>query len=109
VALDRARLTDMRPVALTTPAAPPPEEDAGAPAVLPWPLPPESAAVATITRRAVPDVTGLPLREAVRALHRRGFRVVLKGFGVTHHTWPAAGDSAAAGATVTLFGTRPSP
>jgi len=109
VALDRARLTDVAPVALTTPAAPPPEEDAGAPAVLPWPLPPESAAVATITRRAVPDVTGLPLREAVRALHRRGFRVVLKGFGLTHHTWPAAGDSAAAGATVTLFGTRPSP
>jgi len=109
VALDRARLTDVAPVALTTPAAPPPEEDAGAPAVLPWPLPPESAAVVTVARRAVPDVTGLPLREAVRALHRRGFRVVLKGFGVTHHTWPAAGDSAAAGATVTLFGTRPSP
>src|SRR5439155_852314 len=64
---------------------------------------------APATRRAVPDVTGLPLRDAVRTLHRRGFRVVLKGFGVTHHTWPAAGDSAAAGATVTLFGSRPSP
>jgi len=51
----------------------------------------------------VPDVTGRPLREAVRALHRRGFRVALKGWGVAHHTWPAAGDSAAAGATVTLF------
>src|SRR5207249_1268356 len=58
---------------------------------------------------AVPGVTGLPLRDAVRTLHRRGFRGVLKGFGVTHHTWPAAGDSAAAGATVTLFGSRPSP
>src|SRR2546427_420845 len=108
-ACDRARLTDETPVALATPAAPPAEEDAGAPAVLPWPLPPESAAVVTVARRAIPDVTGLPLREAVRALHRRGFRVVLKGLGVTHHTWPAAGDSAAAGATVTLFGTRPSP
>ena len=45
----------------------------------------------------------------VSDVRRRGFRVVLKGFGVTHHTWPAAGDSVAAGATVTLFGSRPSP
>ena len=108
VALDRARLTDETPVALATPAAAP-EEEVGAPAVLPWPLPPDSARAAPSTRRAVPDVNGLPLRDAVRTLHRRGFRVVLKGFGVTHHTWPAAGDSAAAGATVTLFGSRPSP
>jgi len=48
-------------------------------------------------------VTGLRLREAVRALHRRGFRVALKGWGTAEHTWPAAGDSAATGATVTLF------
>ncbi len=113
VALDRARLTDAggAPVALASTAGPPQpaEEEAGAPAVLPWPLPPDSARGALAARRAVPDVTGLPLREAVRALHRRGFRVVLKGFGVTHHTWPAAGDSAAAGTTVTLFGTRPAP
>ncbi len=115
VALDRARLTDAggAPVALASTAGPPQpaEEEAGAPAVLPWPLPPDSArgGGAPAARRAVPDVTGLPLREAVRALHRRGFRVVLKGFGVTHHTWPAAGDSAAAGTTVTLFGTRPAP
>jgi len=26
-----------------------------------------------------------------------------------HHTWPAAGDSAAAGATVTVFGELPRP
>ncbi len=111
VALDRASLSDAAPVALASPAGPPPpaEEEAGAPAVLPWPLPPDSARAVPAARRAVPDVTGLPLREAVRALHRRGFRVVLKGFGVTHHTWPAAGDSAAAGTTVTLFGTRPAP
>jgi len=111
VALDRASLSDAAPVALASPAGPPlpAEEEAGAPAVLPWPLPPDSARAVPAARRAVPDVTGLPLREAVRALHRRGFRVVLKGFGVTHHTWPAAGDSAVAGTTVTLFGTRPAP
>jgi len=54
-------------------------------------------------RQAVPDVTGLRLREAVRVLHRRGFRVTLKGWGTAEHTWPAAGDSAATGSTVTLF------
>jgi hypothetical protein len=51
----------------------------------------------------VPDVTGPGMREAVRGLHRRGFRVRLRGWGAAEHTWPAAGDSAAAGATVTLF------
>jgi len=39
----------------------------------------------------------------VRVLHRRGFRVTLKGWGTAEHTWPAAGDSAATGSTVTLF------
>src|SRR5207244_371479 len=54
VALDRARLTDETPVALATPAVSP-EEEVGAPAVLPWPLPPDSARAAPATRRAVPD------------------------------------------------------
>jgi hypothetical protein len=45
----------------------------------------------------------------VRALHRRGFRVALKGWGAAEHTWPAAGDSAALGSTVTLFAVAPLP
>jgi beta-lactam-binding protein with PASTA domain len=53
--------------------------------------------------RAVPDVAGRSLREAARTLHRRGFRVVIKGWGIVHHSWPAAGANAAAGSTVTLF------
>ena len=102
VALDRARLSTAAPRA----AAPPLDDDPGVvPYVVTWPFRPDSVpAMADVARRrAVPDVTGRPLREAVRALHRRGFRVALKGWGVAHHTWPAAGDSAAAGATVTLF------
>ncbi len=101
VALDRARLSTAAPRA----AAQPLDDDPGVvPYVVSWPFRPDSApAMADVARRAVPDVTGRPLREAVRALHRRGFRVALKGWGVAHHTWPAAGDSAAAGATVTLF------
>jgi len=101
VALDRARLSTAAPRAVAQPL----DDDPGVvPYVVSWPFRPDSSpALADVARRAVPDVTGRPLREAVRALHRRGFRVALKGWGVAHHTWPAAGDSAAAGATVTLF------
>jgi cell division protein FtsI (penicillin-binding protein 3) len=98
VALDRARLSTAAPPA----AAVPFEDDGGVvPYVVPWPYQPDS--VGARRRQTVPDVTGLRLREAVRALHRRGFRVALKGWGTAEHTWPAAGDSAATGATVTLF------
>ena len=98
VALDRARLSTAAPPT----AAVPLEGDGGVvPYVVPWPYQPDS--VDAGRRQTVPDVTGLRLREAVRALHRRGFRVALKGWGTAEHTWPAAGDSAATGATVTLF------
>ena len=98
VALDRARLSTAAPPATAVPL----EDDGGVvPYVVPWPYQPDS--VGARRRQTVPDVTGLRLREAVRALHRRGFRVALKGRGTAEHTWPAAGDSAATGATVTLF------
>jgi cell division protein FtsI (penicillin-binding protein 3) len=98
VALDRARLSTAAPPAEARPVV----DDGGVvPFVVPWPYQPDSVIVAR--RRSVPDVAGLGLREAVRALHRRGFRVTLKGWGAVEHTWPAGGDSAAAGATVTVF------
>src|SRR5712691_9792938 len=98
VAFDRARLSTAAPRA----AAAPVDDDGGlVPYVVPWPYQPDSAGVGP--RRAVPDVAGFGMREAVRALHRRGFRVALRGWGVAEHTWPAAGDSAAAGSMVTLF------
>ena len=98
VALDRARLSTAAPPATAVPL----EDDGGVvPYVVPWPYQPDS--VGERRRQTVPDVTGLRLREAVRALHRRGFRVALSGWGTAEHTWPAAGDSAATGATVTLF------
>jgi membrane peptidoglycan carboxypeptidase len=104
VALDRARLSTAAPH--TAPALL--EDDGGlVPYVVPWPYHPDSAPAGL--RRAVPDVTGLGMRGAVRALHRRGFRVTLRGWGAAHHTWPAAGDSAAAGSTVTLFAVAPAP
>lgn len=99
VALDRARLSNVAPAAehaaLDAPAG-------MVPYVVSWPYDPDSAR-AQPAERPVPDVTGRDLREATHALHRRGFQVVIKGWGVVHHTWPAAGERAALGTTVTVF------
>jgi len=102
VALDRARLSNVAPTAERAPLE---EPDGLVPYVVSIPYEPDSSRAQP--KRAVPDVTGRPLREAARTLHRRGFRVVVKGWGVVHHSWPAAGDSAAAGKTVTLFAEPP--
>jgi membrane peptidoglycan carboxypeptidase len=102
VALDRARLSNVAPTAERAPLE---EPDGLVPYVVSVPYEPDSARAQP--KRAVPDVTGRPLREAARTLHRRGFRVVVKGWGVVHHSWPAAGDNAAAGTTVTLFAEPP--
>lgn len=98
VALDRARLSNVAP---TAERAPLDEPDGLVPYVVTVPYAPDSARPQPA--RAVPDVTGQSLREAARTLHRRGFRVVVKGWGVVHHSWPAAKSNAAAGSTVTLF------
>ena len=98
VAIDRARLSNVAPAAERAPLE---EPDGLVPYVVPWPYAPDSGQVQPA--RVVPDVAGRPLREAARTLHRRGFHVVVKGWGVIHHTWPAAGDSVAIGSTVTVF------
>jgi cell division protein FtsI (penicillin-binding protein 3) len=53
--------------------------------------------------RAVPTVQGLPLRDALYALHRAGFHVRLAAGAPSGRTIPAAGAIAAAGAEVTLY------
>lgn len=52
--------------------------------------------------RAVPDVTGLATRSAVRALHRSGFRVTLTAARLATPTIPAAGTMLPAGSIVKL-------
>jgi hypothetical protein len=52
--------------------------------------------------RAVPAVQGLPLRDAVYALHRAGFRVRVAA-GSPGQTAPAAGTAVRPGAVVTLY------
>jgi len=98
VALDRSRLAN---VAATTDRTPLDEPDGVVPYVIQWPYVADSAPAPP--DRVIPNVAKRPLREGVRTLHRRGFRVVIKGWGVIDHTWPAAGEHAAAGATITVF------
>src|SRR6266567_4693264 len=102
VALDRARLSNVAPTAERAPLE---EPDGVVPYVVQWPYVPDTATAQA--DRVVPNVTGRPLREAARTLHRRGFNVVVKGWGVIHHTWPAAGEHAVAGTTVTVFAEPP--
>lgn len=68
-------------------------------AVLAWPpaadsQPPEP--------RAVPDVRGLPLKDAVGRLHRAGLRVRTEGLGTVTATSPAPGAPATVGALVVV-------
>lgn len=51
----------------------------------------------------VPDVSGLPLRDAVRALHAAGVRVQVEGTGVVRGTWPAAELEVARGSVVRVL------
>ena len=99
VALDRARLSN---VAASADHARLDEPDGVVPYVVPWPY-----TIYTEPDRIIPNVTGRPLREAIRTLHRRGFQVVVKGWGVIHHTWPAHGEHATPGTTITVFAEPP--
>ncbi len=68
---------------------------------------PMHAPAPVVMARAVPDVRGLPVRRAVYALHRAGFRVSLANAGQAGgdaaNTAPAAGEMSSAGSTVRLF------
>jgi cell division protein FtsI (penicillin-binding protein 3) len=99
VAIDRSRLTGPDSTALRTRlihSAP-----AGMPrVVLSWPYYSSQSALKPIP---VPQVAGRPVREAALALHRRGFRVALRGLGRVNRTLPAGGESAMPGTAVTVW------
>jgi cell division protein FtsI (penicillin-binding protein 3) len=99
IAIDRSRLTGQDSASLREPktrtARP------GMPRViLSWPY---HFAAASGTPRQVPEVAGRPVREAALALHRRGFRVTLRGLGRVSRTLPAAGDVALPGSSVLVW------
>ena len=56
------------------------------------------------TPRQVPEVRGLPVRAAVRALHLAGFRVQVAGLGAVEGTSPSAGSLAPQGSLIRLVG-----
>ena len=64
---------------------------------LPLDLPPDTTAR---DPRAVPEVTGMSLRDAVQALHAAGFRAGVSGSGRVVRSAPTAGAIVMAGATV---------
>lgn len=72
-----------------------------APVVIPWP--PARSDTASAPARPVPRVIGLPVREAVHALHQRGFEVRLHGLGKIERTRPSAGQPLRPGGTVTVW------
>jgi len=103
-AIDRLRLVGApSPAAGIAAGAPVPEAQPEEPeqrAVVALPV---SSTKAPRVRTLVPRVAGGSLRRAANALHRRGFRVAIRGDGTATRTTPAAGDSTEAGALVTVW------
>jgi cell division protein FtsI (penicillin-binding protein 3) len=99
IAIDRSHLTGQDSAALREPRAG--AARVGMPRVVfAWPY---HFAAAAGTPRRVPEVAGRPVREAALALHRRGFRVTLRGLGRVSRTLPAAGDAALPGSSVLVW------
>jgi len=94
-----ARPESLARIADTTAAA----DDGSVPFVVTLPLQPDVPAPRTA--RPVPDVRGLPLRDAVRSLHSAGFHVQLARGGAdgAASTSPAAGVMEPAGSVVRLL------
>jgi cell division protein FtsI (penicillin-binding protein 3) len=99
VAIDRSRLTvpDNGSRREPGPAANPVSM---ARVVLSWPY---DAADVKVKSLPVPEVVGQSVREAALALHRRGFRVNLRGLGRVSRTAPPGGEPALPGTAVTVW------
>jgi cell division protein FtsI (penicillin-binding protein 3) len=91
------------PDATPPPLPPQPPTEAGA-APYVFTLSGDAAAAApALPPRAIPDVSGMELREAARRLHRAGFRVDVRGGGKATETVPAAGSLARPGSLVRVI------
>jgi len=100
VAIDRSRLA-VREAAAASPGVVPEVEATRSVVSVSWPYRPDS--VTSGERQAVPQVVGFPVRRAVTALHRRGFRIVLHGLGEVARVEPQPGDSVRVGGTVVVW------
>jgi cell division protein FtsI (penicillin-binding protein 3) len=99
IAIDRSRLTDQDSASLHQPRRRTALVGRSR-VVFSWPY---HFTDSTTAARPVPQVAGRPVREAALALHRRGFRVALRGLGRVSRTLPPAGDTARAGTTVVVW------
>jgi hypothetical protein len=99
VAIDRSRLAEPESTALPAPRTRTVPSGVTR-VVLTWPY---YSSQSTLKPIPVPEVAGRPVREAVLALHRRGFRVALRGLGRVSRTVPAAGQPAMPGTAVTVW------
>jgi cell division protein FtsI (penicillin-binding protein 3) len=101
VAINRGRLAPRDSLAPDSVAMPAPAPGGGTPVVtVSWPYRP---AAQSATPVPVPSVTGRSVREAALALHRRGFRMSLRGLGRVVRTAPAAGQSAKPGSSIVVW------
>src|SRR5690606_15768273 len=66
--------------------------------------PPAHEESPSMAPRRVPQVKGLPVRDAVRRLHAQGFRVEVEGTGPVKGTVPTAGTALRPGETVRVLG-----
>jgi cell division protein FtsI (penicillin-binding protein 3) len=99
IAIDRSRLTGQDEASPREPRAQT-SSVSGPRVVLSWPY---HSTDSVLTARPVPQVTGREVREAALALHRRGFRVTLRGLGRVSRTLPAGGDIAKPGTAVIVW------
>lgn len=96
-AIDRRRLAGN---GNASPAPQPAPVEAGSvPYVVAWP---NTAPAEPPPPRLVPEVVGLPLREAVRHLHKSGLNARTEGRGRVLRVVPAVGEPVPAGTVVTL-------
>jgi cell division protein FtsI (penicillin-binding protein 3) len=99
-ALDRRRLAGPV-VEVASPAAAGQVEGPATHVLLELPLALDTTA--QTASRPVPNVVGSSLRRAANAIHRRGFRVAIRGSGLVVRTTPASGASARPGTVVTVW------
>ncbi|MEZ0333083.1 MAG: penicillin-binding transpeptidase domain-containing protein [Gemmatimonadales bacterium] len=100
VAINRGRLavSDSSGTPQTEPAE---VATSGTPVIaISWPYKPEAPSAAPLP---VPDVVGRSVREAALAIHRRGFRMSLRGLGRVTRTSPVAGQEARPGTSIAVW------
>ena len=104
--IDRSAIA-RAPQPAAVPAAAPVVGRAGASGVVRLASTPAAATAATesaVRMVAVPDVTGMSMRDAVRRLHEAGFRIHLEGGGRVGRTLPEAGTARRAASVIRVIG-----